>query len=265
MLDVAALQGCHHGATAPKSMVTAKPRQLNENGCHCHHPPRLSPTSTGVVTVMVTPSISVGTSAESDLDPPLKLQMRERKRKGIRGGGTSLRFQVRCAPWKLARWSAQPTPLRSTLRLSLRSVSVSPSPSSLRSSGPYCVAALLAPTTAPVGAALGCAHAFRASGLAPSLLRCAPSCRCQFPTGLRPVIEHRLRRVSSYRGSERLAQRPALRARGGRCEDGCRDLPSQGLAGGSCRSCSRASSRPGVMRVAANAQIASTHRIMVAR
>lgn len=196
-LDVATLQGCHHGVTTPKSMVTAKPRQLNENGCHCHHPPRLSPTSTGVVTVMVSPSISVGTSADADLDPPLKLQMRERKGKGIRGGDAGLRFQVRCAPWKLARRSAQPTPLRSTLRLSLRSVSVSPSPSSLRSSGPYCVAALLAPTTAPVGAALGCAPALRASGLTPPLIRCAPSSRCQIATGLRPAIEHRLRRVSS--------------------------------------------------------------------
>ena len=85
-LDVAALQGCHPGVTTPERPVTAKPRQLNENGCHCHHPPRLSPTSTGVVTVMVEPSISVDTSAESDLDLPLKLQMRERKGKGIRGG-----------------------------------------------------------------------------------------------------------------------------------------------------------------------------------
>lgn len=65
------------------------------------------------------------------LDPPLKLQMREERRKGIRGGGTSLRSVVGRAD---------------TLR-SLRDLTHRCAP------GPYCVAGAPCPTNA--GASLG--------------------------------------------------------------------------------------------------------------
>lgn len=57
---------------------------------------------------------------------------------------------------KSSWWSAQPTRIRATLILSLRSVSVSSSPASLRSSGPYCVALLLALPTTPCWVVVGC-------------------------------------------------------------------------------------------------------------
>jgi hypothetical protein len=59
------------------------------------------------------------------------------KGKGHKGRWHLAAFPFRFAAWNLAPWSARPTPLRSPLpTLSLRSVSGSPSPSSLALLGP---------------------------------------------------------------------------------------------------------------------------------
>lgn len=70
------------------------------------------PPDFGLVPDGVAPSVSPDHNSSCDLDSSLKLRMRGREEKGIRGSGTNRRFHPRCARRNLGLWSAQPTLLR---------------------------------------------------------------------------------------------------------------------------------------------------------
>lgn len=115
----------------------------------------LGPTDSGLVPDDVEPSVFADEAAKSDLDHSLKLLMRGRKRKGIRGGDAEPRFHSASLHGNLLVGRHSRHLFGHPFRLSLRSVDGVPSPSSLRSLGPYCVTSLLA-LRRHIGGVCGC-------------------------------------------------------------------------------------------------------------